>query len=293
MPFRHFQFGLGGFYTFNLVSSNLAKPGSITGSPNRYEIGLFQIQNPSQTNNLYKLEYFCLKYQLKNVQATLQKQLLQTPFINPQDGSMRPTFEDGLYIKCVHPKTTREGGWPYNILPRSTIQWFSVPDSIGWYAQGLNLSGSAGNYRDNLSGSGIGLFGITHQVNKTVSIKLWKQFVENIFNTSLIELNYMPSIHQQNQDKTYMMKGNTAYIFSGRVGLKNQLMETTLNYTRIADNDRFLNPCEWGIEPFYTFMYRERNEGNGNLNAVNVECKMENPFKKIVIGRTTRLLCTA
>ncbi|MFZ5976200.1 hypothetical protein [Hydrotalea sp.] len=41
--FHHFKFGLGGFYTFNLCSSNLAKPDSITGSPNRYEIGLFNI----------------------------------------------------------------------------------------------------------------------------------------------------------------------------------------------------------------------------------------------------------
>lgn len=72
-PFHHFQFGLGGVYTFNLDSSNLAKADSITGSPNRYEIGLFNIQNPAQNNNLYKLEYFYLKYTLKNFQATLGK----------------------------------------------------------------------------------------------------------------------------------------------------------------------------------------------------------------------------
>ncbi len=157
---------------------------------------------------------------------------------------MRPTFEDGMYLKYNPNKTIWEGGWLYNISPRSTIQWFSVPNSIGWYAQGINPDGTAGNYRGNLSGAGIGLFGITHHFNKNVSIKLWEQFVENIFNTLLAEFNYMPetiqqkpvfftgirfitqqSIHDggnQNQDKTYMLKGNVAYVFSGRVGLKNK-----------------------------------------------------------------------
>jgi hypothetical protein len=289
-PFHHIQFGLGGFYTFNLGSSNLAKPDSITGSPNRYEIGLFNIANPAQTNNLYKLEYFYLHFQQRHFQATIGKQLLKTPFINPQDGRMRPTFEDGLYLQYTRKKTVWEGGWLYNISPRSTIEWFSVANSIGWYAQGINPNGTAGNYRGNLSSAGIGVFGITQQLNANMHLKIWEQFVENMFNTSMIEWNNIPTqltsqikwlggirlIAQQtvhnggnsNPDKAYMQKGNKAYVLSGRMGLKNKHIETTLNYTRITNNGRFLSPREWGIEPFYTFMYRERNEGNGNLNAV-------------------------
>lgn len=30
-------------------------------------------------------------------------------------------------------------------------------------------------------------------------------------------------------------------------------------------------PREWGKEPFYTFMPRERNEGLGNVHAINVK----------------------
>ena len=306
-PFHHFQMALGGFYTFNLGSSNLAKPDSITGSPNRYEIGLFNIQNPSKTNNLYKLEYFNLSYQYKNFTAVLGKQLLQTPFINPQDGRMRPSFEDGLYVEWNTPKNKWEGGWLYNMSPRSTIEWFTVANSIGWYAQGVNADGTAANYHGNLSSAGIGLLGYTHQFNTAFSIKGWNMFVENIFNSSMLELNYNNTTHttsasfiplaglrliaQQvvhdggnaNPHNAYMQKDNKAYVITARVGKKNTQWYTALNYTRIANNGRYLNPREWGIEPFYTFMYRERNEGNANVNAVmwNLQWQMKKQPLKV------------
>ncbi|RTL49850.1 MAG: hypothetical protein EKK39_10445 [Sphingobacteriales bacterium] len=56
-----------------------------------------------------------------------------------------------------------------------------------------------------------------------------------------------------------------------------------MNYTRITDNGCFLNPQEWGIEPFYTFMYRERNEGNGNLNAVMWNVKWNTMAKQLLL----------
>jgi len=48
---------------------------------------------------------------------------------------------------------------------------------------------------------------------------------------------------------------------------KNQF-KTTLAFNRITDQGRFLMPREWGREPFYTFMARERNEGLANANAL-------------------------
>ena len=45
-------------------------------------------------------------------------------------------------------------------------------------------------------------------------------------------------------------------------------MEASLNYNRITSNSRYLMPREWGKDPFFTFMPRERNEGFGNVDAV-------------------------
>jgi hypothetical protein len=42
------------------------------------------------------------------------------------------------------------------------------------------------------------------------------------------------------------------------------------NYTRITADGRYLMPREWGREPFYTFLPRERNEGAGDVHATTV-----------------------
>ncbi|HEU4858180.1 MAG TPA: hypothetical protein VFT15_00020, partial [Chitinophagaceae bacterium] len=40
--------------------------------------------------------------------------------------------------------------------------------------------------------------------------------------------------------------------------------------SRITNEGRFLFPREWGREPLFTFLPRERNEGLGDVNAISV-----------------------
>ncbi|MFN3667223.1 MAG: hypothetical protein ACK4S0_13745, partial [Sediminibacterium sp.] len=72
---------------------------------------------------------------------------------------------------------------------------------------------------------------------------------------------------------TYMQKGSTALSFGVRVGYKNKEEDLSLNYNRITGNGRYLMPREWGRDPFFTFLPRERNEGFGNLNAWMLQYK--------------------
>jgi hypothetical protein len=66
---------------------------------------------------------------------------------------------------------------------------------------------------------------------------------------------------------TYINKGNQSNVISTQLGLKTKKINTTLNYTHITGDGRYLMPREWGKEVFYTFLPRERNEGFGNVNA--------------------------
>jgi hypothetical protein len=50
-----------------------------------------------------------------------------------------------------------------------------------------------------------------------------------------------------------------------------------LNYTRITSAGRFLMPREWGREPLYTFMPRERNDGLGNVHAMTADLSYKLP----------------
>lgn len=211
---------------------------------------------------------------------------------------MRPTFVSGLYTKQSFKTTQVEGGYIAAVLPRSINRWYSVGSSIGLNPQGLNTDGTAANYAGQLSSKGILLAGITTQLSKEVRLKAWEQFVENVFNTALVQADvekavsdkyaYLLSLQYINQQrvnqggsnentKGYFQSAAPAQVLSAMTGLRSTHWEASLNYTRIFSGARFLMPREWGREPFFTFMPRERNEGFGNVQAYLIKAGYKAP----------------
>jgi hypothetical protein len=290
LPFKGFQFGVSGFFVYNIGSSDLAEPDEKTNQPNRYEIGLFDITDPHNKNNIDRLEELYLKYNWKQSHITFGKQLINTPFINLQDGRMRPTEVGGVYAEINDLKNTKvEGGWLYEISPRSTVEWYGIGESIGVYPQGVASDGVRSEYANNLESKGLGLLTLSQKITPNISLKFHNLFVENIFNTFLLQTDYqLPLTNKSkviaglqyvqqnalnnggNEDasKAYIDKGSKAYTFGARVGWENKRWQTSLNYNRITAHSRYLMPREWGRDPFYTFMPRERNEGLGDVQAV-------------------------
>lgn len=293
-PFRGFQVGVSGFFIYNVGSSDFSKADPHSGQYNRYEIGLFDLQDPHNKTDIDRLEELYLKYSSKKGSITFGKQLLHTPFINPQDGRMRPTEAEGVYGKITpHPNLTLEGGWIYKMSPRSTVRWFSVAHSIGINSQGVNRDGSRGNYAGNVATKGIGLVGFTLRPANGVQVKGWEQVTENVFHTSFLQADFAKTsgsqkwvgdvqyIHQgalneggnADPSKRYFDTQNKVNILGTRVGVEKGIWETTLNYTRIFKGGRFTMPREWGIEPLFTTLSRERNEGTGDVHAFMVNAK--------------------
>ena len=108
--FHNFQFGVSGYYIFNIGSSDFTQKDPVTNASNRYEVALFDIQNPSNKHNLSRLEELYLKYNYQNSTITLGKQLLNTSFVNLQDGRMRPTEVNGIWVD-------------YNEIKKTKITW--------------------------------------------------------------------------------------------------------------------------------------------------------------------------
>ena len=81
-PWHGFNFGVGGVFNFNLASSDLGAKDSLTGALNRYEIGLFDVEDPYNRYDLDRIEELWLRYQWKNSRITVGQQSLQTPLIN-------------------------------------------------------------------------------------------------------------------------------------------------------------------------------------------------------------------
>ena len=288
-PFKGFQFGVSSFFVFNIGSSDLSIPDPKTNQANRYEIGLFDVEDPSNKNDINRLEELYLKYSWKRSHITFGKQLINTPFINLQDGRMRPTEVSGLYGEINHNKNTKiEGGYLYQLSPRSTIKWYKTGESIGLYPSGVNTEGTKSDYAGNLESKGIAMLGVTQKFGKKLSIKAWDLFVENIFNSALLQADYNYSLGNNgnlvsglqyirqdavrdggNEDatKAYFEKGSHSHAFGAKLGWENQRWQTSFNYTRITADGRYLMPREWGRDPFFTFLPRERNEGFGDVNA--------------------------
>jgi hypothetical protein len=289
-PFHGFQVGISGFFAYNIFSSDLSKPDSLTGQPNRYEAGLFDIENHSNKNDLDRLEELYLKYNWSKSAVTIGKINLNTPFFNPQDGRMRPTLEEGVWLSIRESKKIQlSGGWIWDVSPRSTVRWYSIANSIGIYPVGVSTTGKKSLYQGEIEGStGMAIINLFLKPGEKIKINVWNSFLENVMNTAVIEINLeqkngnaklyegLMFVHQDainnggNADpvKTYMEEGSSSNVISAQAGLKTKKVNTNINYTHITGDGRYLMPREWGRDPFYTFLSRERNEGFGNVHAL-------------------------
>ncbi|MFZ6665396.1 OprD family outer membrane porin [Peijinzhouia sedimentorum] len=286
---KGFQFRTSAFYTQGLYNSDLTTPDPLTNAANRYEIGLYDVGNPS-SRSVFRVEELYLQYKSESSYLRLGRQLLNTPFINPQDGRMSPTFVQGIYGNLqLSTQWNVEGGWLNRMAPRSTSRWFGVGESMGYYPQGLLETGQGANYFSNIESVGIGILGVHFRPNSKFQISAWNYFVENVLNIGHIQVtgnfpadekwSIISGVQLTRQDaindggnsdltKTYLNPSSYSNVLSARLGAKNQRVEFNLNYTRISKTGRFQFPREWGRDPFFTFMPRERNEGYGGVDAL-------------------------
>lgn len=285
------RFKLSGGYTFDLATSDLTVPDPVTGLPNRYEIGLYDVNDPRHTNDLAYLHEFQLDWLAANgrTNIVLGKQEINTPFLNPQDGRMHPTLFEGLWGRHrAADGTALEGGWLYRVAPRGSSEWYTVSESMAVYPAGRNVHGEASMHGEVLKSAGILALSAARPLGRKVGITIWDVYAENIFNTAMLQLDagaredrWSISGLAIKQDPTasgehaldslaYMPEGEGSWAFSGRLRHVPGRFRWQLNYTRITAHGRYLMPREWGRDPFFTFLPRERNEGAGDLQAITL-----------------------
>ena len=306
------RFKLSGGYTFDLATSDLTVPDPVTGAANRYEIGLYDVNDPRHTNDLAYLHEFQLDWLSRNkrTQMVLGKQELNTPFLNPQDGRMHPSLFEGVW---VHHRTTHgtalQGGYIYRVAPRGASQWYAVDESMSVFPVGRNVYGEGAQHGEYVESAGIFAASIKQKILSKLNFIAWNLFTENVFNSALVQLDagnkearwsasamairQDPVQHRTsaNDSLLYMPPSEASWAFSGR--LRNVLgkFRWQLNYTRITAHGRYLMPREWGRDPFFTFLPRERNEGAGDVNAasLNLIWKADNGWRIQVDGGVYRM----
>lgn len=300
--FHGLQMTLGGSFVENLGSSDLSTRDAMTNAANRYEIGLFNMEDPSSGTGINRLEEFNLKYNWRTSFIEAGKILVNTPMINLQDGRMRPTLSEGVWVQWNEARRLRlEGGFLYGFSPRGTTGWYRGARSIGAYPAGLNPDGSKSGYKGNLKSHGVGVVGMVAQPASGIELKLWNYYVSQIINSVLVQADFNNSVSRHSsgdssasssrpidgfyggiqfirqdalayggnpdQSKTYTPQNSKAMTFGAQAGWKNTTWDFSINYNRITSRDRYLFPREWGRDPFYTFMPRERNDGLADVHS--------------------------
>jgi hypothetical protein len=300
------RFAVGGSYVFDLASSDFTVQDSLTGAYSRYEIGLYDIAHPESTNDLDRLEELYLSYTFKASDITFGRQFINTPFINLQDGRMRPGAVEGV---VVHFKEITginiESGYLYAMTPRSTVDWYSVANSIGLYPSGVNPDGTRSDYKGNLKSGGIGFLGVKTKWNDKLAFQFWDVFLGNVMNTAMLQVDLVR--HLQNKDtwtasaqvirqdgvgnggsdvqsQTYYSPNGKSMAFGLKTGYKSGRIESSVNYSRITSSGRYLMPREWGRDPLFTFLPRERNEGLGDVHAIVGKFTYTIPKSKLSAG---------
>jgi len=288
--FHHFGFAMSGFFIFKLYDKNLNGLDPITGGRNRYELALFDMENPENSSDLDRLEELYLEYKRKHLVLRAGRQKIETPFLNSQDNRMRPNIFSGIWANTTFANLNFEGGWINRVSPRGTVDWYDLDESMGVYPFGRNIDGNISEYKHNTSSKGIFILGANWHHQGWES-KLVNYYAENIFN-----LAYADIVHK------FETKSNYSYVAGLQGFWQNAIAEggnpdpakryihknertfglgTTgaclvmdhvfrLNVLYIHDSGRFLFPREWGREQFWTSLPRERFEGNGGLFASSV-----------------------
>lgn len=287
---KNFQVGMSGFIIYNMTSSHL---GPEPPFANRYEIGLFDVSDPDNHDDLDRLEDLYLRYYISEKNHSyvqVGKFHLKTPLINLQDGRMRPNLQEGVWTELNEwGKLKLKAGWLWKTSPRSTIHWFDMGESIGVYPMGKAINGNKASYAGLVQTPGVAILSAGYAPSKQTNVQVWNYYVPELFNMMVPKIEWKKKIggvqwsagfqyfwqHSLYNDtlsveKQYIGENMKSHSFSGRISRTNGKSgsDWSLNYTRITKHGRFLFPREWGVESFYTFMHRERIEGAGDVHAV-------------------------
>ncbi|MDR7130435.1 hypothetical protein J2X69_002785 [Algoriphagus sp. 4150] len=285
---KHWELRVGYRVFANLLSSDLTALDPVSGGRNRYELGLFDLLN--QGDRIFgKLENFSLTYSKGNWGIAAGRMPINEDWVNAHDGRLSPTGIEGVKAWFTADNQLRFSAWGIGRMSvRGTSEWLSVGESIGVYPVGRNLIGNASLYAGNTLSDWIGIAEVARD-GESMNLSLSTTMVQNISNTLWakaekrwqkeqseivwfwgIQAGFQSGLgNGGNEDSLYRYKDaeDRNWAVSTRFRYNRSAWDLHLAYTKTGGNGIWLSPREWGKDAWYTFVPRERNEGNSALDA--------------------------
>lgn len=306
---KRFHLTTSGSISKNLFSSDLSVKDSLSGTFSRYELTLFDMNPDNYRTFFIQLEEFNFRYHLKNWQWTLGNHYLNNPLLNPQDARLRPTIFSGISAEHLSKRNWRiSTSFLLAASPRSTFNWYSIGNSMGTYSQGVQSDGLPYAYQNKVKTSGIYVLGIQSPKNeKRGSGQFWNYWIENVMNTTYTDFHF-----RLNQSLKHPLVISGQALFQFATSYRSVANYTPSNFKsftyglqleqqfesfkiRLAANHitkmgQFLFPREFGREPLFTFIPRERQEGLADVKSVLLG--LMKSFKNLQIESRTGMYWT-
>lgn len=273
----------------DIWSSQIWEASPITGRRNRYEIGLYDLQNPGD-RVFGSFERLTIRYKGQFWEVALGRMDINTPWVNPQDGRLSPTLMEGVSVAYQPNENLVFSAWYIDRLRvRGMSQWTNPGESVGIFPVARDPNGMPSQYFGNTLSKRITIMEVTKklpkgklQVSQTqahnISSTFWAEWNQK-WSTgdklgnwlSGVQVGYQSGMGEGgNPDPILRYKNpqDKNWLLSTRIGFETKRLETHLNFTKTGGKGRWLNPREWGKDPWFTFIPRERNEGYENFEAV-------------------------
>lgn len=288
---KGFGVGFSGFFVFRHFENNVTAIDPLTQSSNRYEILLYDLQNPTNHKDLDRLEEFYISYEKESISIWLGRHHFDSPFLNASDNRMRPNLFSGISVGVKPGKIGVNASWFSHVITRGSLEWLTVEESFGLYNTGRNPIESDENYKHHVDSKGIAILGLEYNSDHA-KLESWSYLAEGVFSLSVIQgAGHIPTNSglqvlwgvqgfyesalgnggNQNPEKAYILPDEQSSGFGLRGGLKWSHSKLTLNFLRISDQGRFLFPREWGREQFFVSLPRERFEGMGGVDVKMIQ----------------------
>ncbi len=271
------------YSSFNWNIQDLSKADPITNRLSRYELGLFDVNNPDDRVLIFPGE-LNVKLGLGIHSFTVGRMKLVSPLINPQDGRMIPTLEQGIRYSMDDDSFSIGLGLFNAIAPRSTDGFSGIGESIGLYPQGRQTDGTSGLYRGNVESDYL-MIANTSYSRGFWKMVIWNYAIQNVSNSLHMrqslnwkEKNLKLEFETVRQDRLgdggnsidslRYFQDRSSNLVGIRLTKRSEVGEFSLAYNRILDGGRFLFPREFGREGLFSFQKRERTEGMANNHAL-------------------------
>lgn len=285
---KDWHFGIGYRMFGNVFSSEFWIPDPVSGKPSRYEPGLFDLENP-RDRFFGTLETLYLGYEGAKFGFNIGRIGIDRDWINAQDGRLSPTFMEGLYTWFKPDERWKFSIWAINRFSiRGSKNWLNPGETIGLFPVGRSELGSPSEYAGNTHSPWAGIVEIDRNWKEGWKLHYSNTMAANLFTTSMLQIekrrklensSWMYGLQMGYQSGIgeggdadpvirYKNPEDRNYSISTRVLWKPRNWTLHMNYTHVDGKGRWLSPREWGKDVWYTFIPRERNEGNSQLDAL-------------------------